>query len=317
MDDFFTPISTTYTKSKEARSFAGHHSPGATAALVSKSKLPGISSPEDALETLKAQPDYDTLITVLNYLSKSGSLETTSGASFSIHTSSPLSAQITQVLVTEIAPNYWPLLREGSSDGSQSARKTTDLHLFIECLRSLAGLNTILLRLRALVQEIKSGNGGPKRPDLALNINLVLELLCALLDGNSTVQSIWHRATARNGGASKNHHVSQELVSSLARGKVVALAAEADALAGESPSSDHWVSDGQKYSRWLALSIASWVKDDISDEGLKVCGELLVRSLSLGYPGELLIPLLEKRSLYLLTDYRGGQWSAIRGPPST
>lgn len=297
MDDFFTPISTTYTKSKEARSLGGPHSPGAAAAPVSKSKRPAISSPEDALETLKDQPDYDTLVTVLNYLSNSGSPES-SEASFSIHTSSPLSAQITQVLVTEIAPNYWPLLREGSLDESQSAGKTTDLGLFIECLRSLAGLNTILLRLRALVQEIKSGKDGPKRPDLALNINLVLELLCALLDGRSTVQSIWRRATARNYGAAKNHHVSHELVSSLARGKVVALAAEADALAGEGPSSTHWVSDGQKYSRWLALSIASWVKNDTSDEGLKVCGELLVRSLSLGYPGRFR-PHVRKESLVL------------------
>lgn len=261
------------------------HSPSAAAGPASKSKQDGISSPEDALETLKAQPDYDALVTVLNYLSKS-ELSGSSGTSFSIRTSSPLSAQITQVLVIEIAPNYWPLLREGSLDEAQPAGKITDLNLFIECLRSLAGLNTILLRLRALVQEIKAGKGGPKRPDLTLNINLALELLCALLDGSSTVQSIWRRATAQNAGASKNHHVSHELVSSLARGKVVTLAAEADALSREGPSSAHWVSDGQKYSKWLALSIASWVKDDTSDEGLKVCGELLVRSLSLGYPGE-------------------------------
>ena len=316
MDDFFTPISTTYTKSKETTSLGGPRSPGTAPAAVTRSKRAGVSSPEDALETLKAQPDYDALISVLNYLSKP-ELSGTSKASFSIHTSSPLSAQITQVLVTEIAPNYWPLLREGSLDGSQSAGRTTDLDIFLECLRSLAGLNTILLRLRALVQEIKAGKGGPKRPDLVLNINLVLELLCALLDGSSTVQSVWSRATARSGGTSKNHHVSHELVSSLARGKVVALAAEADALSREGPSSAHWVSDGQKYSKWLALSIASWVKDDASDEGLKVCGELLVRSLSLGYPGSCSAFSSERSLLCILTEHRGDKRPPIRNSPTT
>src|SRR5690606_36743634 len=155
---------------KETRSLSGSHSPGTAPPAVSRSNRTGIPSPEDALETLTAQPDYDTLVSSLSYLSK----PELSGASFSIHTSSPLSAQITQVLVTEIAPNYWPLLREGSLDGPQSAGRTTDLDLFLDCLRSLAGLNTILLRLRALVQEIKAGKGGPKRPDLVLNINLVL-----------------------------------------------------------------------------------------------------------------------------------------------
>lgn len=279
MDDFFTPVSTTYTKPNDSRSLNGQA--GASKAKASpKSKPAGISRPEDALEALKAQPDYDSLIAVLQYLSKSAS-----DGSFSIHTSSPQSAQISQVLVTEIAPNYWPLLREGSLDGSQSQGKATDLGLFLECLRSLAGLNVVILRLRALVQEIKSGKGGPKRPDLTLNINLVLELLCALLEEGGAVRSIWLRATARQDGILKGHQATHELVSSLARGKVVALAAEAEALAGSSRSSTYWVSDGQQYSRWLSLSVASWVKADASEEELKVCGELLVRSLSLGYPG--------------------------------
>lgn len=274
MDDFFTPVSTTYSKSKQTKA-------SEAAAPASKSKRATVSTPEDALEALRAQPDYDTLITILKYLSTS----TSTGESFDIHTPSPKSAQITQVLVTEIAPNYWPLLREGSLDGSESQGGERDIDLFLECLRSLTGLNVVLLRLRALVQEVKSGQGGPKRPDLALNINPVLDLLCALLQGSGTVRSIWLRATARQDGSPKGHHATHELVSLLARGKVVALAAEAGALVGESRSPAVWVSDGQEYSKWLALSIASWVKAQASDEELKVCRELLVRSLSLGYPG--------------------------------
>ncbi|SPN96856.1 related to TEL2 Protein involved in controlling telomere length and position effect [Cephalotrichum gorgonifer] len=283
MDDFFTPVSTTYTKSKGPKSPNGQVGPSEADAPGPKNQRTGISSPEDALETLRAQPDYDTLISALKYLSNS---EPTVN-SFDIHVSSPLSAQITQALVTEIAPNYWPLLREGSlevQDDLQTRDKTTDLALFLTCLRSLAGLNTILLRLRALTQEIKAGKGGPKRPDLTLNVNLVLELLCALLEGDDTVRSIWLRATPQNDDRLKNHQVSHELVSSLARGKVVSLAAEAEALAGEARSSTHWVSNGQRYSKWLSLSIASWIKNDPSDEELNLCGELLVRSLSLGYP---------------------------------
>ena len=306
MDDFFTPISTTYTKPKESQSLGGKAGLHETVAPIPKRSPGGISSPEDALEALKAQPDYDTLITVLKYLSKPGQGAT----SFSIHVSSPQSAQITQLLVNEIAPNYWPLLQEGSlgNQDSESRGRTTDLDLFLECLRSLTGLNVVVLRLRALVQEIKSGKGGPKRPDLALNINLVLELLCSLLEGSGTVRSIWLGATD---GTSKSHYATVELVSSLARGKVVALAAEAEALAGDSRSSSHWVSDGHQYSKWLALSVASWVKSGPSDEELKVCGELLVRSLSLGYPGEFLTSLPNGVSLSLLIGCRFGQWAVI------
>jgi telomere length regulation protein len=280
MDDFLTPVSTTYTRTSEAARLS-------EAAPAPSSKRTGISSPEDALEALKAQPDYDTLVRALRYLSQPGA----SASAFSIHTPGPLSAQITQTLVTEIAPNYWPLLREGSLPGQEAPQPrrqdATDLDLFLGCLRSLAGLNTVLLRLRAFVLEIKAGGGaGPRRPDLVLNTNLVLELLCAVLQGESTVQSIWRRATSRSDDASKQRQVSTELVSSLARGKVVALAAEAQALSGEPRSSSYWVADGQEYSRWIATSIASWVQGGTSDVELKVCGELLMRAQSLGYPGK-------------------------------
>ena len=61
-----------------------------------------VSSLADAVEHLKSQPDYDSLISTLKFLRKGNQL----------CAPSPATAQIVQLLVSDLVPNYWPLLRE-------------------------------------------------------------------------------------------------------------------------------------------------------------------------------------------------------------
>src|SRR5689334_11641259 len=96
--------------------------------------------PEEALEALSHEPEYRSLISTLRYLS---STHREGAAGFDIRQPSPVSAQLIQVLVSEITPNYWTVLKEDAGE-----RETSGLGLLISCLRSVGGINAILARLK-------------------------------------------------------------------------------------------------------------------------------------------------------------------------
>jgi len=293
MDGLLTPVSTTYTKPRIQEISA--ETP-ASATLSKISVL--IERPEDALQALKSEPDYQTLISVLTYLCGSAAARGT----FSISNPSPEAAQITQVLITEIAPNYWPLVKEGaaSQEGTRAYKKASDAALFLTSLRSLAGINAILVRLRALIQEAKVDQEGPRRPDLELNVKILLEILCGLL-GRNAPKVMHGEICALVQPASKTRLLAQEFISVLAGGRIISVAAEAQRLCQDSET-QYWISDGQAYSRWLGQSIAYWASE-ASEEDLKTCAELFSRSMGLGYssthPVQVAIPVRVSLTVFL------------------
>ncbi|KKF97491.1 DNA replication checkpoint protein tel2 [Ceratocystis platani] len=178
MENFLTAVSTTYNQKpdKEDSLFTLSSSKPTTAPsrpqthkdlAPAAEKHGAIRSLEDALETLKCQPEYYEVIAVLRYVNSSSK----------IHTHNAINSQICHVLVTEVAPNYWALLQEGSLEGQPSK----DVMEFLLALQSLAGINALLSQLRALIQEAKAESQGPKRPDFALNFGVLLDILSALL----------------------------------------------------------------------------------------------------------------------------------------
>jgi telomere length regulation protein len=275
-----TAVSTTYTKSRVEVASHGA-APDSTGSL--KITTGPITTPERAIEALKSEPDYPTLVRVLEYLSGSKQNQNHQVA-FSIANPSPESAQIIQALVNEIAPNYWILLTEGAatSAGDFIFKKGSDASLFLASLRSIAGINAVVVRLRALIQEAKSDQGGPRRPDLALNAKILLAVLCGLLDQNAP-KNMYDEVAALVQSVPKRRPVIQEMISVLGGGRIVSVSAEAQALCQEDDAR-FWVSDGQAYSRWLARSTADWARCSTSEDDLKVCAELFSRSMSLGYP---------------------------------
>ncbi|KAM0332389.1 hypothetical protein ACHAQA_002668 [Verticillium albo-atrum] len=274
MDDFFTPVSQTYLKPRASESpFGLSISPGPGKDIV---KPKNAGSDESALEQLKGQPDYDTLISALK------------SASHNNKTSDPTpeSAQLIQVLVSEIIPNYWPVLRDGEPE---------DLSLLLRCIRNVTGVNALVARIKAMIQEFKADGQTTKRPDLTLGLDILLQVCTALLEGDDQLMTLWSSSRSHLVDPTKRKAMAHELITLFGGGKIISAAAEAQAIAQKDRSvkDDRWISDGLLYSKWLGKNIATWVSDGASADEEKLCSDLFVRGLRLGYSEHLIKILIE------------------------
>ncbi|KAM7217406.1 DNA replication checkpoint protein tel2 [Rhypophila decipiens] len=275
MEGLLTPISTYRAsekrdETKPARKQTSHSAP---------------KSAEDALEILRHEPDYDSLVSALRLLAAGKSAQ---DGGFNITSPGPLSAQIVQVLVSEIAPNYWTLLKEDSDGGKASSPFK---HL-LGCLGSITGVNSILVRLRALIQEARSEvKGVSKRPDISMNLRILLDLLCHVLEGDDCVWRIWNSATASLTSEAKIRPLAHEFVSLFGSGRVVSLSAEAAEVVTQTSSTNNdgtWPADALKYTQWLGRNILRWLESRSAETQAKVWSELFVKALHLGH-SELLV----------------------------
>lgn len=294
MDGLLTPVSTTRRKDapllQEVPSISSSIKPAESAPDTARA-VP--KSPEEVLEILRHEPGYDSLIHTLRVL-KHGRFEQ---KTFQISKPSPIGSQIVHILVTDIAPNYWTLLQEealhDAENRTNGAKRgsTAGLQLFLGCVRSLTGINAVLLRLRALTQEAKSEKKDVKRPDLLADLRITLALLEALLEGTDCIQRLWISAIADAHSPVTRRPLAQEFIALLGSGRVISYAAEADdtvRLAADKKASANarWISDGAEYSRWLGRNLVRWLSQDVSPDDVKLCSDLLARSLRLGYSGE-------------------------------
>lgn len=284
-----TPVATLHTNEKVKgtglqvlqESSSRHHHESGTKKPKPKSHKHPPNSPEDALETLRNEPDYESLISTLRFLAHDPPQDP---ALFGIRKPGPLSAQLVQVLVSEIVPNYWTLLQQ-DSNGSRGS----DTELLLACLRSITGINAILVRLRALTQEAKSEVGSKaKRPDLSVNLGILLSLLCHILQGDSRVREIWQATTSGLDPRARARPLSQELLSILGGGRIVGLAAEATTFVDTakvqgSGDDDVWPADAVKYTKWLGQNIVAWQRSGPSQNESKFCSDLFARALRLGH----------------------------------
>jgi telomere length regulation protein len=286
MDDLLTPVSTTYLKSRkeieplftEVKTSSPQPEPRKTTT---------ISTVDDAVDALKNQPDYDSLIAVLQFLTNTKP----SSDNFSLSRPNPKSALIIHLLVSEIAPNYWTLLLEGSFDGvAQSAAVLPrDAELFVACIQSLTGLNAVLTQIRTLIQESRMGGKEEKRSDLSLNANVLLSVLSAVLGGHGAISAIWSASTKGIPDAALQRVQSQKLASILTNGQIVSTSAEALEIIGRDRERDEnkWIADGLQYSRWIGNSIVSWIRSSPEESAMTFASELFQKSLSLHHSGKL------------------------------
>ncbi|KAL2183826.1 hypothetical protein L209DRAFT_713708 [Thermothelomyces heterothallicus CBS 203.75] len=236
------------------------------------------TTPKEALDVLRQEPDYDSLISVLNFLSR----HETDGSPF-IKLPGPLSAQLVQVLVAEIVPNYWALLVE---DAHQS--KASGLRLLLYCLSSTTGMNAITVTLRSLMQDAKSeAAAGPKRPDLSLNLGIMLDLLCRVLRGDGWLLEAYRLATAGQEPPAKVKPKVQAIVGQFGGGRIVSMAAEAEDILRKNPSSKSvdniWPASSLEYSQWLGRNIVKVVVSDQTPDAVKFASDLLAKALHLGH----------------------------------
>lgn len=161
MDDLLTPVSTIYKKQ-------GQKDEEALVEISTSSRLiqpanetlqnpTQLSNAKDALEILKNQPGSEDLKSVLDFLNKD--------SNFSITSPGPLASQLIHVLVSEVIPNYWNIIHGGNGK-AKSNRQSHNLKLILSSIRSMAGINAILLNLKRLIQqskETKKNIGGELR----------------------------------------------------------------------------------------------------------------------------------------------------------
>ncbi|KAK0731082.1 telomere length regulation protein-domain-containing protein [Lasiosphaeris hirsuta] len=249
------------------------------------------SSPEDALDLLRNEPGYDPLIATLVFLARD---QPQDPAAFNIRRPNPLSAQLVQVMVSEIVPNYWTLLKEDTS-----GHNTSGLSLLLSCFCSITGVNAILARLKALTQEIKSEPAGKgKRPDLSIKIGILLDLLCNVLAGDSCVLQVWRISSAGLDSRPRLRPLSQELLAIFGSGRIVSITAEAGIISGKQdikgPAVDVWPADGLKYTKWLAQNIVKGQSPNSAQEQTKFFSDLFVKALRLGHPATLIKDVMSR-----------------------
>ncbi|KAK8056172.1 telomere length regulation protein [Apiospora rasikravindrae] len=276
MEELLTPISQTYRSSNQAGGDLLSLSKTTKAPAKPQPEFTG-STPEEALEALKGQPGYDDLLSILRWL-RDGTRGT---HHFDIRKPSPQSAQIVHILVTEIVPNYWALLKEFSS----SQKKSQPVDLLLASLQSIGGLNAALTYVRALLQEARKDPKGLKLSPATPNLVAALDLVACILKHNTHIRSIWHAVSSTEDNAGKVRALGQDFVSSVAGGKVVSLAAEAEDVLHqadmlEGPS---WVANSKLYAQWLGDNLVDWARSNPSAGDLKICADLAGRGLKLGH----------------------------------
>ncbi|KAF4965053.1 hypothetical protein FSARC_7087 [Fusarium sarcochroum] len=295
MDDLLTPVNTTYLKSRKDPEPL-FTEVKATSTYEEPKKISTISTSDEAIDVLKNQPDYDSLIAVLQFLRSNKP----ASDGFSFSTPSPKSASIVHLLVSEIAPNYWTLLIEGAvdDDSQHTASLPKDAELFLSCLRSLTGLNAVITQIRALIQESRLGGKEEKRTDLSLNTGILLSVLAAILGSDGSIPALWSTSTKGISNTALQRVQSQKLGSILTNGQIVSTSAEALEVIGSdrARTDTQWVADGLQYSKWFGNSLVSWVKASPERDAMTFSSELFQKSLSLHH-SETLIKIAIDRLL--------------------
>lgn len=285
MDGLLTPVSTAYKTNvpeEDALIEVVNPSPGKSKSAV---KIHHVSTPEDALAILRSEPNFDGLRKVLQYISPKAATTST----FDIRRPSAVGGQIVNTLVTDIVPNYWHTLSARPSGSRKRFSHDVERSLLLSCLRTLMGLSAILLRLKVLIQEQKDG----KKPnEKAVNsqgrLEVYLEVLTAGLEPDCIIRILWADVAQESRPMQKT--LWRESVNLIAGGKLLNAAAEARRLADASSSTilnSEWISEGLGYCRWLGRSIREWAcyENPFSSDAQQAIGEMIGKSMRLGYPG--------------------------------
>lgn len=286
MDDFLTPVSTTYLKSKDEVAPVDTRQPAAKI----KPAATVVTSLEEAIDTLKNQPDYDTLTSTLRFLCDKA--ESVAGKP------SPQTAAVVHLLVTEITPNYWTLLLEScpASAGNGPPLPDSDVGLLLRCLSSVTGLNAVLAHIKALITEFQHRRQDVSSQDIRLHLQIFLDLTAAILAGPESVHEIWTVSVQKLADAALRKMQSQTFNALIASSRVLSVASEASAFLGSDniKPGTKFIADGAEYTKWLALNIASWAKKASTELDFRSCSEVLQRSLSLGYQNALIKSLIDQ-----------------------
>lgn len=281
MEDLLTPLKTTTTSKIKGSEYH------LTEVEPAKDTYPDtnwkLDSSEAALDILSAKPDLKQLTRVLHWLDHKGAED----ANFNIKIPGPKATQIINVLVNATVPDYWATL-----NGQQKSVHLNSQRLLLRCLSSVAGIGAITTRLRSLVTS--SRDGGDRKSiseaDRSEPMTDLLELLQNIIGKDTFIQSIWTDISILIPKLSKKSLLWKELISLLATGRLLSVAAEANEVLNKGSSSirnESWIGNGKEYTSWLGRNVGALAihlkEEDV--EAWKEAARLLGKGLTLGYTG--------------------------------
>jgi telomere length regulation protein len=240
------------------------------------------SSPAEALEILRSEPDHDTLLSTLKFLGKEQS-------DFSITSPSPIAAQLVYVLVSDTVPTYWNVLQE-LSRRKKAAKQESSLEILLSCLRSVTGLNAVVLSLKQHIQLSKETQKAVGGPNIQSILVILLQLLQSLLGYNQTVEAIWKNIHHSSNIPANQKAIWNKFLGLIGNGKILGVAAEAEDIINhlsKKVGERYWIADATLYCLWLTRNVTHWSRNLSADSEIEIkgCGELLSKSFRLGYTG--------------------------------
>lgn len=247
-----------------------------------------VSSPEDILQILKTQPDFDEVVQVIDYLQESA----TSKEGFNIKSPGPEAAQILNVLVSKTIPDHLRSFNDATVSKLTRKKKrhvaSTPFTGLIKCLCSVAGIG-------ALIAQIKTSLRQRDVPDSLAQNSSILKDLLSVLEGVFETPNFLFSLRSDIVAFVENHARRQviwkEFISLVAAGKVLSIASEAYGAGRDAFSGDEemWLANGSSYATWLGQEISATILkiDDSDQSAWKELCDLFQRSLSLGYSGTL------------------------------
>ncbi|KAF2772027.1 hypothetical protein EJ03DRAFT_341792 [Teratosphaeria nubilosa] len=228
------------------------------------------STPEDALQLLRSQPDTTTFLSILSLLCSDNGFDKV----FSLAAPGPLQAQLVNTLLTTSLPAFWPILDD------------KDRAVLITCLTNVTGINAVIARLRTLTTQASTSKS---QSDIE-SIRTLVDVLGGCLRGDHAVTKLWQGLHSSLSDATKRQIVRKDLVNALASGKVVSITAQAEdvvvraKLESRTKPYCYWLSNGPDYAAWLGRNIAELaVRTLDGTTSVGAASQLLAKSLTLGH----------------------------------
>ena len=234
-----------------------------------------VNSAAEVLEILRDQPSFEQLRLCLKWLIRPNQ-------DFDIKTPAPLTTQIIAVLVSDVIPSYWSILR-----GDQHSKEKQGL---LKCLASITGIGALIARLRYLQNSNANLEVTHTPIDGSKSVD-ILEVLDAILQGDLVLFNMWVDLNLHVKKSIRQQILWKEVISLLASGRVVSVAAEALVSLKDRESQYSWLGESSSFTAWLGTNIRrlALMSSKHGNEVFAPAASMLGRALSLGHNG--LLPL--------------------------
>ncbi|EEQ32998.1 conserved hypothetical protein [Microsporum canis CBS 113480] len=245
-----------------------------------------ISSPEDVLQLLKSKAPTSAVLEALRFLDPAG-LE---DGDFNIIIPSSLGAQILHALITTTIHDHWASLgMEYSLEKSyQADTKRRPQSILLRCLKSASGIGTLLAHIRSLLPSQNLLQGKKTTSDKGTLIQDTISILSCLLSPSHLLFQLFTDMNQLIDNTVQRQLLWREIISLLASGKVLSIAAESLKYTESSTEfpPTAWISNGKLYGSWLGRNIGYMVSQlQLDDsEAWKELAAFTSRSLSIGHP---------------------------------